>query len=347
MDAIFNMHKIKYVEMREMLRGTNKGSVQIFINLEPIMRKLISAGIEDYLKTNRDKKLYEMISNILNLAAHYRKYFSNEGRSTEVIMYMSGPKAAFVNGAFVEDYRIDSKLKLYDKRTLFGRFMEDVIPLVKIMTTYFEGVYFITSDIVEPSLLPMITSNHMSNKVLITTERYEYQYADHGYYILRPKKNSKSYLITKDDVIDRMKIEDKIISEETVPSNFIPFILSFLGDPVRGIPKVKGVGLHKIIRIIRDGVNKGYITENTNNLSLMEDLLVDDIKNAVKRNFLAIDLKTQLNSVGKSTRMLIDEQKVDKFDNVSLKKLNEYFKMSPIMLDALQPLKEKKSVFQQ
>lgn len=346
MDAIFNMHKIKYLELNEMLRGMNKGSVQIFINLEPILRKLTSAGIEDYLKTNRERKLYEMISNIMNLAAHYRKYFTKEGRSTEVILYMTGPNAVFSNAALVEDYRLDSKVKLYDRRTLFGRFMKEVIPLVQLMCTYIEGLYFIMSENVEPSLIPMITSNHMNNKVLITTERYEYQYAAHDYIILRPKKASKSYIITNDNVVERMKLEDKIISEDTINANFVPFILSFLGDPVRGIPKVKGLGLHKIIRIVRDGINKGYITENTNNLTLMEDLLVDDIKEQVKKNFLATDLKIQFNSIGKSTMMLIDEQKYDKFDNVSLKKLNDYFKMSPIMLEELQPLKEKKSVFE-
>lgn len=346
MDAIFNMHKVKYVEMREMFKDMKKGSVQIFINLEPIFRRLHKADVESYLKTNKDLKIYEMISNILNMAAHYRKFFTNQGRSTEVILYMTGPDAIFVNSAFVEDYRQKTKIYLYDRRTIFGRFMKEVLPLVSLMCTYIEGVYFITSDNIEPSLIPMITTNHMTNKVLVTTERYEYQYTNHDFYILRPKKGTSSYVITQNDVIDRMKLEDKILSPDTINSNFLPFILSFLGDPVRGIPKVKGLGLHKIIRLIKDGIDKGFITENTNNLTLMEDLLVDDIKDQVKKSFLATDLKLQFDNIGKSTLMLIDEQKYDKFDNVSLKKLNEYFKMSPIMLDELQPLKEKKNVFE-
>lgn len=346
MDAIFNMHKIKYVELREMFKDMRKGSVQIFINLEPVLRKLHKAGVEDYLKTNRDRKTYEMISNILNLAAHYRKFFTNDGRSTEVVLYMSSPNAVYNNSSLMEGYRDSVKLHLFDKRTLYGRFLEDIIPLVKLMCDYIEGLYFIITDSVEPSLIPLITNNNMVNKVLVTTERYEYQYTNYNFYILRPKKSSKSYIITKSTVIDRMKIEDKIISPETVNPNFIPFILSFLGDSVRGIPKVKGLGLHKIITLIIKGIKQGYITENTNNLTLMEDILVDDIKDQVKRNFIVTDLKMQFDILGKSTKMLIVDQMVDKFDNVSLKKLNTYFQLSPIMLNELQPLKEKKSVFE-
>lgn len=343
---IFNMYKVRYAEIGDMLGDLPKGSVQIFINLEPVLRRLHQVEVDKYLKTNKDKKLYEMISNILNLAAHYRKYFTKIGRSTEIVLYMSSPNAKFINGQIIEDYRSNNYLKLFDPRTVYGRFLKDVIPLVELMVNYIEGLYFIHSDTLEPSLIPMVVKNDMPNKIMITTDRYDYQYVNQDFTIIRPKKSGSSYAVNKHNIIDRMKLEDKILSDKMVNPNFIPLILSFLGDTVRGLPKIKGVGLHRIINIINDGIEKGFITENTTNLTLMETLLNDDIKDVIRNNFIVTDLKLQYDNIGKSTLLLINEKKVDRFDNDSLRKLNNYFIESPVMLNELQPLKEKKSIFE-
>lgn len=343
---IFNMYKIRYAELNNMLQDLPKGSVQVFINIEPVLRRLHQVEVEKYLKTNKDKKVYEMISNILNLAAHYRKFFTSQGRSTEIVLYMSSPNSNFTNSNIVSEYRSNIQDKLFDPVTIYGRFLEEVLPLVRLMVTYIEGLYLIQSGTMEPSLIPMVTKNDMRNKVLVTTDRYEYQYVNQDFTIVRPKKANTSYSINKSNVIDIMKLEDKIMSDITVSPNFIPLILSFLGDTARGLPKVKGVGLHKIMNIINSGISDGFITENTTNLTLMENLVNDDIKESIRKNFMVTDLKMQYDNIGKSTLLLLSEMKVDRFDNDSLKKLNDYFIESPVMLNELQPLKIIKSVFE-
>lgn len=348
MDVIFNMHKIKYSDMDKLLGNLGKGSYQIFINMESLMRKLIRANVEEYIKGTSDVKIRirEFISNVLNLAAHYRKYFTNKGRKTEIIMYMSEPDATFNNSVIVEKYRNNTK-EIYNTKNVFGKFLRDTMESLKLFFNYIEGVYFITCDRIEPSLIPYILKNGMNNQLIITTDRYEYQYCDLGYMILRPKAKGMSYSITKENVITKMKIEDSVSNEKTVQSNFVPLILSFVGDSRRSIPKVKGLGLSRIINLLRDGIDKGFITENTSNIQLLESLLSEDLRDDIKRNFMVTDLSTQMHSIGESTKIILNEAKIDRFDNVSLKKLNDIFREHPIMIEELQPLRDKaKSVFE-
>lgn len=346
MDIIFNMYKVKYADMSKLLDGYPNGSIQIFINLEPVLRRLYRADIESYLKANSKLRTYEFVSNVLNLAAHYRKYFSSQGRDTEVVMYMPDWKNSYTNSLLIKGYRDNTDTMLFNETTVYGKFLKESIDLLDTIVMYIEGVYLIKTNVIEPSLIPLLTKNHYKNQLLITTDRYEYQYVNKGYTILRPRKGSQSYVITQHNAIEVMKEEDKILSSETMSPGFIPFALSFMGDTVRGIPKVKGVGLYRIMKLIEKAINEGIITENTTNLTLLENLVIDDIKEQVINSFTCTDLSLQARLVGKSVFFQIEEQKQDKFDNVSLKKLNQMFLGSPIMLNELMPAKERMNVFQ-
>ena len=346
MDVIFNMYKIKYTDMTKLLTGYPNGSIQIFINLEPVLRRLYRSDIESYLKANRQLRTHEFVSNILNLAAHYRKYFSSQGRDTEVIMYMPDWKNSYTNSLLIKGYRDNTDLMLFNDTTVYSKFLKESVDLLDTIVMYIEGVYLIRTSTIEPSLIPLVMKNHYRNQLLITTDRYEYQYVNKDYTILRPRKGSQSYVITQHNVIEVMKEEDKILSSETMSPGFIPFALSFMGDTVRGIPKVKGVGLFRIMKLLEKAIEEGIITENTTNLSLLENVVIDDVKEQVINNFTCIDLNLQSNTIGKSVLFQLEEQKQDKFDNVSLKKLNQMFLGSPIMLNELMPAKERLSVFQ-
>lgn len=347
MEVIFNMHKIKYADMNKILGEPNKGSYQLFINLEPLLRKLIRANIEEYIKSaDMTLRVREFISNVLNLVAHYRKYFTGKGKKTEIIVYMAKPDATFINSMIYEDYRNNMK-DIHSTRTVFGKFLREILEPIQLFFTFIEGIYFVTTDNIEPSLVPALMKNDMANQIILTTDRYEYQYVNMDYTILRPKAKGMSYCITKHNAISRMKKEDGVINDKEVGANFIPLILSFIGDAKRSIPKVKGIGISKIVDLLRDGIDKGNITESTSNIHLLETLLNDDLREVIKRNYIITDINTQLFSVGESTKLILLDGKVDRFDNVSLKRLNDIFDRFPIMLEELQPLKDKpKSVFE-
>ncbi len=342
---LFNMYKIRYVEMNKLLDGMGKGSAQIFINLEPILRRLYKADAESYLKVNYKKRMYEFVSNILNLAAHYRKFFSSQGRDTEVVIYLPDWARSYTNAMVVKGYRDNNDDKIFNETTVFGRFVKDCIELTTTIVEYIEGVYILRTNVIEPSLVPELVRNNMTHKILITTDRYEYQYANRGFIILRPKKSGQSYVMTNVNIVGVMKTEDKIVSDEHMPPSFIPLALSFMGDTTRSIPKVKGVGLYKIIKMVNDGIKGGFITESTDNIRMMDEILVDDLKETIHNNYTVTDINSQLRAVPTSVVVKLRQSMTDRFDNVSLKKLNQLFIESPIMLTELMPLKERPSVF--
>lgn len=360
MDTIFNMFKIRYTKLDELISKNCKeltygSKVNVFINLEPVFRKLINSDVDNYLKVKTDEKIVELISNIINLIAHYRLFFTKNKLYSRVYIYMGFPfNSIYFNRKIIPEYRKNYQHKFTkdSKSMVLGNIIENSLPLLKIILEYIEGVYFIESGQVEPSLIPLII-NEESNKgdvnFLITADRYEYQYVIKDFYILRPKQED-SYLINKNNVIDIMKLEEKIINDKTVDYKLIPFILSILGDKYRNLDKIKRVGLSTIIKLINEAIRNGVITENVDSINMLLNLVKDEYRGKLLSNFYCIDLVTQYNFLGYMDVFNITSQLVDKFDNVSLKKINDkYFTGYPIMLmeicEANKLLKKNKNIF--
>ena len=89
----FNIMKLKYMQLSETLGRLNflypDSKVNVFINMESVLKSL--SMIKDI-----DRKIYSsrdfneiMISNIVNLAAHYRKFFRGNNLDTRVYLYMT------------------------------------------------------------------------------------------------------------------------------------------------------------------------------------------------------------------------------------------------------------------
>ena len=81
MEVFFNMFKVKYSKLLELLRenediniGTDN-TVHIYINLETILMKLCNPETSQYISISKTAKI-EFIANIINLAAHYRLFFT-------------------------------------------------------------------------------------------------------------------------------------------------------------------------------------------------------------------------------------------------------------------------------
>lgn len=362
MDPIFNMHKVKFSKLDELLSvhspELNPGDkVNVFINLESVLKKLTAAYIDDYLKIKSQEKQYEMISNMINLISHYRLFFTKNKIYSNIYLYMNFPfEKPYKNRLFNPDYR-----KYYehryteDKRTkMLNYVMENTIPIAKIILEYVENVHFISAENVESSMVPQIINQISDNKVqgnfIVTTDRYDYQYALMGYKIIRPKKDH-SYVVTDKNLINVMKMEEKIIQEATVEPTFYPFILSMLEDKYRNITKIRGVGLSKIITAINKAIDLDIINSNVKSIHLLSTIIKEDHRQLLVNNFNCIDIPTQTAMLNSRDYQNIKVQCVNKFDNVSLKKLNDkYFRFHPISLLELTSAntlikKKKKDIF--
>lgn len=360
---IFNLFKVKFTKLDELIENTckdvNKESkINVFINLESVFRKLASTNIEEYLRVKTDEKIFEMISNIINLASHYRLFFSKNKLYSKIYLCMSYPftKNEYKNRLLNADYRKYYEHK-YSKNTnhlILSSVLDSSIPFAKIILEYIEGVYLIESKHIESSLIPFVINKDnedSSINFIVSTDLYDFQYANKGYYIIRPKQND-SYIVNKDNVIESLKYEEKITKDITINSNYYTFILSLLGDKYRNMEKIKRVGLINILKMINKALDEKILYEDVYNINILSSIIKEEYKPLLLNNFYCTDIDIQYQMLNIKDLYTITEQIIDKFDNVSLKKINDnYFTLYPLYLleltsaNKLKNLKDKKNIF--
>jgi hypothetical protein len=317
---------------------TKDSKVNLFINLEPILKRLVSSNIDEYLKVKTNEKSFEMISNIINLAAHYRLFFAKNKIYSNIYMYIGYPfKVEYKNRNINPNYRdyYEHKYTKDPKTTILTNTLNNVLPFVKIILEYVEGVYLIESDTLESSTVPnLIMREFPTNNVnfILSTDRYDYQYAVKGAYIIRPKLQD-SYLVSKTNLMNMIKLEDKIVNDIEVGTNFFPFILSLLGDKYRNIEKIKRIGLGNLLKLINKAIDENLIGKDVSNINLLSKIVKEEYRALLLTNYYCTDIDTQLQMMNVRDVYNVTKQIIDKFDNVALKKINnDYFKHYPIYL---------------
>ena len=357
MDVLFNMQKIRFATLDNLFQNHNRhiyndSTVHVFINMESILRKVTSGKIDDHIKANRDGEK-DFISNIFNIAAHYRLYFNKSRINSKIYLYMGHSfKAKYRNEEYIDNYREPYNMK-FTKDTngkYVGNMVNNTIETIKTIFTYIEGVYFLSSDYLEPSVIPKVISSSFGEKdygLIITTDPYDYQYVNHKFDVIRAKGNN-SYYVNDTNVIQILKKEYKVVTKETCPSIYTPFILSFLDDRLRNIKGIPRVGVGTVIKSIHNGISQGLISDSSFNFNMLNPIINDTIIDQLRLNFLCVDVQSQYQLATSSMIAPILDQLQDLFDESSLKKINEnYFTNNPMMIMEIQPLinKPKKNIF--
>ena len=109
MDLYFNMFKIKYSKLDELLKDFSfaKGEeVYIYISLESILKKLTSTIIDKENIILTSKRNIILTSCVFNLISHYRYYFHKRSVCSKIFVY--GPESIdikYLNREFNKDYR--------------------------------------------------------------------------------------------------------------------------------------------------------------------------------------------------------------------------------------------------
>lgn len=345
MDQIFNSYKIRYTILDDLFNNSNipftkKRTVNIFINLDWVFKNLFTDIRDKTVRASTSKVLYEPVSNIVNLAAHYRQYFTRNKIYSRIILYSSNLTTfdKMRNRMFISNYRENYNRSIGKPDLLFIRkLLLEAIPLSKIILEYIDDVYYVTTDELEPSVIPSIIYNKFSPddiNLLVTKDKYEYQYVNKGFSILRPKKED-SYLITKENLYDVLCNESKIKFEKyrDLNTSFYSFIYSISGDVTRNINKIKNIGPATAMKLLQDGIQSGFITNNDKmNIMLLLNVISHEYRELIYKNYNVVDIDTQLN-IPSSILINIESQLVNRYDNPSLMKINnEYFNNHPLML---------------
>lgn len=338
MEIYFNMFKIRFTVLEELLHKNRievGSEVNIFINLENILTYLTTPKVDEYLRVKSESKVYELIACMINMASHYRLFFSKFGVRSKVYLYYQHPFNCVPKNVCINtDYRTYYRYK-FDKNVtkyIISDTLDAATPLAKIILEYVNGVYLIGSGQIENSLIPMMVPKKKgSTNFIVTTSLYDFQYVNQGFNILYPKQD-KSKLLTSNNVMGFIYAKNDI-SGELVSPNTLPFILSIVGDRMRNVYGIKGIGLKRSIQLIRKAMDMGIITQNTTSIDLFLNGVKSMFRDDIRNNYRCVDLISQYNELSKIDRMLVADQLVDKFDNVALKELNDkYFVEYPLQL---------------
>lgn len=342
MDIAFNLFKVKFTILDDLLSSecsylNSDSKVNVFINLEQVMRKLLNVTNEKYSRVS-SINVKEFTSNVINLASHYRLFFSKNKIYSKVYLYFQTPQSSYINSSFIPEYRDTyyHNMTKHPRYKNLGNVISDSIEIIQLICEYIEGVYFIESGSIENSLVPMIVNSEIDDSsfhnFIVSNDPYDFQYVNNGFDIIYPKKE-QSTIINKDNLISFIKDKEKVESTSTPNTMTYPFILSIIGDKRRNIPKMSRMGLATILKTIDKAISNHTITDKTFNINLLTNIVREDFRPILLNNYYAIDLKNQFNMLGSHDIYFITKQIKDKFDDESLKKINDlYFAEVPIQL---------------
>lgn len=336
----FNMLKLRYAEYDESITSLNilkeTDKVSVFINLETVWKYLSTIkDLERKLFIDRDFKV-TMIADIINLAAHYKEFFKNNGLNTKVFLYTTDFNSQiyeFKESQYNEDYR-SYYLNKYNTNPKFVLLTEalvkEILPQVKTICDFIPDVYYISSLNIDSSLIPLIFAEKYPDRknFIVSGDKYETQYIfepafTHHLFLRNSKVRTLScrieeYLktICKTEIVD---IEKELYKNRS----FYLLLLSCIGDKYRSIEGVSGIGLKTLTKLIIEGINSRIITKDTKSIDLLCEIFNDENKNEIRQNFLALDLKNSFSLLLDGEKKEIISQAIDRSDLNSLLKLNK------------------------
>ena len=364
-DAIFNMHKVRFAKLAKLFKEVEVksviSSVNVFINIEAIYHMFHNTPMEESIismdKQSRQQLFANIISNTINLAAHYRLFFTRNKVKSNIVFYFNIPSPSndYNNSSNIDGYRGKYAFDYNGncKYELINSYLSQAIPMIKSILDYIDGVYFITSNRIEASLIPhLIVEEGLLDgqlNIMVSKDMYDLQYVNKNFLLIYPYKDDTN-LITESNLFDIIKDKEGCKVPDKLPAYLYPFMLSVFGDKRRNVPKIRGVGFSSIYKNIAKIFNKleigldEYVSFEQLALCIKESHPEDNSnKTLVYNNYMSVDLDRQLSCVPTIQKNDISSQMIDKFDNVSLKEINEkYFEMSPIHIMELENYTPKK-----
>ena len=350
----FNILKMKYSEIDKTLSGVNlineNDKLNVFINFETVMKNLSGTmDIDKKIILNEKEFSIIMISDILNLAAHYKRFFVENGLPTRIIIYMTDYNTDSYNQyLYNPDYRsyFQMKYNCNPKYLDMKRLMVDnIIPSVKQITEFIPNVHFVTAKNIENSLIPMIIDKNEPGckNIIISGDIIDTQYGfDTNYLCYYFKRNQmyssinytlRGYLR---EIIKKQK--DDYQTEVNFYSNksFYILLLCCLGEKYRSVEPIYKIGSSTLIKLINDGMINNKITPQTSSIELLQEIFSEDVQKEVFNNFNCLNLESMYDLLTEEDKFSITSQMVDKSDNNSLLSLNStMFSEHRLMLQEL------------
>jgi len=350
----FNILKMRYKDYDESLTSKNflnqNDKINVFINLETVYKHLSMINdLEKKIVIQRDFEEI-MISNILNLAAHYKRFFVNNGLDTRVYLYNTDFNSTEFNQfKYNEDYRSYYLVKFNDNpkfALLTERLKGKILPDIRTYCEFIPNIYYISAKNIEGSMVPYIIAQNDPDRknLIITGDIYDSQYTVIpnfvNHYIKRTYNTNVVYsdidgylkdILKKDDTsIDGMKsIFDKYSIYCT--------LMSVMGNKSRSIDSISGWGPKTLQKYIEAGIAQHIIQQETTNPEILGEIFHDgETKEEFVNNFYCSSIIPMYEELTSAQKSSILQQRTDRIDVNTLQLLNSTkFYNHPLLLEGL------------
>ena len=218
MERIFNAYKIRYEILSPKLipiRASRKiQSINIFINIDDFFHKLHRPDTDREFQTTGKNVAKQMVANLLNLAAHYKRWAIKERLIPNVYLIYTSSKS-FRNCVTLNGYR-EYYVKSFDitNQDFFNvnNAIQNSFAIFQVISKYIPSVYAIDSNYVEPSVVPFYLSQIKSAdfNLLISRDTYDLQYTQFDKWAVILPKGEYSSLIVSGNLWDYIKEKEKM-----------------------------------------------------------------------------------------------------------------------------------------
>lgn len=362
MDLRFNLYKAKFETLDRLTKSIFDAQridrINIFISLDDVYYQCKNSKANREFECCGNIAPRQLVSNVLNLVAHYREWATRKKANVKVFAYYTSA-SVFENRIFERLYR-----EHYNERSdinnpdcyYVNNCIREGSGVLSTISEYVESVYTIDTRSMEPSVFPYLCAQEFHDmsadwNFLVTRDLFEFQYSYLPKFSVIYPKGDDTKLITSGSLWSIISEKEKIEGRHMTryPDKLFIAGLAVIGDKKRSIPKIKGLSWRSIYNIMDGIIDENPELDGLSYVSKFVQTLEDrkfDI-NQISSNIDLVQVATNILTVSEVTKANIKAQMIDVPDYNNLLELNnrmDMFGPCPINLRFLTRQNEIKAV---
>lgn len=319
-----------------------KDTVNVFIDLWDVVKSMYKPAIVDQIRNIDNYDSYMLISEIINIAGHYRHYFwSRLSKYTNIYFYYSNTESNYCKEV-LPDFRNDfynKRFRMDNDNDVHNNIISQTFSMVSKFCELVSHVYCINTGSVEYTAFPkMIIDSHVNtneyNLIVAQSEVY-YQCIGSRYDVgILHCKGERSSLVHLGNMYDILMSKSKNGYAGNISNELYPLVRAMSGMRELNVKSGDRTGVVKAVSRVQKMVDSSLLQREIDYDPETLSMLVDD--SALIDRFKVISHKNIINHIKPDERVFITNQIVDRVDIPLLKEIcNRYFKKNEVRLPHL------------
>jgi len=327
LDGIIGMNKLKYAKLKELewlSKNHSDTELDLYIDLASIFSRLyIKNNVSDVLNYSGNP-VVAIISGVINIVAHYRKYIYSMGYSNKIYLIFNPSIPIYQASILSYGHKHFDK---YSKANADYKALNDIIDKalmgIRDICNHVNDLYFPDTNKIE-DYVAVAHLMDVDRKTLVISNYEEYYlllpYNDIT--ILSTRKNS--YIVNRDNVIEKM-LESSKFDSKYISYKLLSHIFTIIGIKNREVKAALGFGRVKALRLLERLLDEEMIT---NDISIKQLLRIishgvdEDVVADLYARYQMLDVKFATKAITKGQAARIENTCIDMYDRSGLEEIN-------------------------